>query len=101
MMASPLVLEGFNFKKSEPHGDDTSKNAIKEKGTLMMQFTNGSDSLIDEKMLSGVTIAKIQSRLHPFLQKKNKEKRDHFTDEKKSKKKTKKTKFSFFRRVFG
>ncbi|XP_062575722.1 uncharacterized protein LOC134237608 isoform X2 [Saccostrea cucullata] len=102
MMASPLVLEGFNFKKSEPHGDDTAKNATKEKDTPKMQFTNGCDSLIGELMLSGVKIAKIQSKLHPLLQKKNKEKRDHFTEEKKkAKTETKKTMFSFFRHVFG
>ncbi|XP_062599697.1 uncharacterized protein LOC134261266 [Saccostrea cucullata] len=101
MMAGPLVLEGFNFKKSEPNEDDTPKNAAKEKDTLMIQFTNEGNSLIGEKMLNGVTIAKFQSRLHPLLQKKNKDKRDHFTDEKKAKKETKKTMFSFFRRVFG
>ncbi|XP_062566362.1 uncharacterized protein LOC134228699 [Saccostrea cucullata] len=102
MMASPLFLEGLNFKKSESHGDDAQGNATKEKDIFMMQFTNGCDSLFGGKMLSIVKIAKTQSKLHPLLQKKNKGKRDHFTNEKKGKKiKTKKTIFSFFRRVFG
>ncbi|XP_061184919.1 uncharacterized protein LOC133192931 [Saccostrea echinata] len=101
LMASPLVLEGFNFRKSEPHGNGAKRNTTREKDTFMMQFSTGGDSLFGDKMLSSIKIAKIQSRLHPLLQKNKKGKRDNFTDEKKGKKKRTNKTFSFILRVFG